>query len=414
MGQNAAIPREIDTMKLASSILLPSLALAVCLLVLGCGEQPLHAMPGVALAAMNSQPALEPLQEPGVNAWGAVLILLIFSGMLVLPFWPGLRESLWPRDEYPLPVKLFYSKVPRYLGSSFRRILSDGLGGQTPTPGIRTVRLSKNETVDVQSGHRIEADLTLPHILLVQGDLETQSRVRFRKELYVTGSVSLGRNCRLRALACDAHADLDREIHISRWIDVDGDIRVGAGSRLGVSCSCAGRLTLDHGVEFQRLYSSRITSPGYQVRPLPELPPARTLPAPGRQIKTIEDVTQYHPKSFSIPSGAAIEHDLVVKGHLNLADGVSIHGDIRCDGRAVIGRESVIFGDLFSEGPVEILHNAVVLGNIFSQDSVTLSPGVRIGQFGCIKSIVAKKRIVVDRNVAICGYVLTEGGGRVL
>jgi cytoskeletal protein CcmA (bactofilin family) len=113
-------------------------------------------------------------------------------------------------------------------------------------------------------------------------------------------------------------------------------------------------------------------------------------------------------------SGTVIEQDLVVKGDLNLADGVSIHGDVRCDGRAIIGRDSVIAGDLFAEGPIEILHNAVVLGNLFSQDSVQLYPGVRIGQAGRIKSIIAKKRIVVDRNVAIYGYVLTEGKGAIL
>ncbi len=401
-------------MKMSSLILWSGLVMAACILILGCTELPLQTPDGVALGATDTQPTHEPAYEHQVNALGAAAVILIFCGMVFLPFWPGLRESLWPRDEYPLPIKLDYSKDPRHMGNSFRRLLSEGLGNKAPAPGVRTVRLSKDETVEVQSDSRIERGMILPHILLVQGDLKTQSRVTFRKELYVSGSASIGRRCRLRSLACDAHAVLDPDIRISRWIDANGDIRVGAGSRLGVSCSCAGQLVLDHGVEFQRLFSPQITSPDYQERHLPEHPSGCKPRKAAAKIKTIDDVTNYRRQSSLLLSGTVIEQDLIVKGDLSLADRVSIHGDVRCEGRAIIGRDSVIFGDLFVEGPVEILHNAIVFGNVFSQDWVQLYPGVRIGRAGRSKSIVAKKRIVVDRNVAICGYVLTEGKGLVL
>lgn len=401
-------------MKPSSYILRSGLALAICALILGCTDLPLQATHGVASSVTGTQPTYEPVQEPRANALGAAAIILIFSGMLLLPFWPGLRESLWPRDEYPLPIKMNYSKDPRHLGRSFRRILFKGLGGNAAAPGLRTVRLSKDETVEVRSDCRIETGLALPHILLVQGNLQAQPQVTFRKEIYVAGSVSIGRRCRLRSLASDGHADLGPDILISRWVDADGDIRVGTGTRLGVSCSCTGRLVLDHGVEFQRLFSPRITSPDYQER-RPAAPASGGTPrTSARHIRTIEDVTHYRRKSSLLLSGTVIEQNLVVKGDLNLADNVSIHGDVRCEGRAIIGRGSVIAGDVFAEGSIEILHNAVVLGNLFSQDSVRLYPGVRIGQAGRIKSVIAKKRIVLDRDVAICGYVLTEGGGQVL
>lgn len=400
-------------MKLASFLLWSGVVLAVGLLIVDCKELPPQETHGIALSATTVQPMHASVQEPRANVWGAAAIILIFSGMLLLPFWPGLRESLWPRDEYPLPIKLHYSKDPRHLGRSFRRILFEGLGGNTAAPGLRTVRLSKDETVEFRTGCRIEAERTLPHILLVQGDLHTQSRVTFRKELYVGGSVSIGPRCRLRALACDGHAVLGPDSRIARWVDADGDIRVGAGSCLGVSCSCTGRLALDHGVEFQRLFSPRITSPDYRERRLPALPSGGMPRSDGKPIKTIDDVTYYRRTASLLLSGTVIEQNMVVKGDLNLADRVSIHGDVRCAGRAIIGRGSLIAGDVFAEGPVEILHDAVVLGNLFSQDSVRLHPGVRIGQTGRIKSIIAKKRIVVDRNVAICGYVLTEGKGLV-
>jgi cytoskeletal protein CcmA (bactofilin family) len=401
-------------MKLSSHVICSSLALAACLLILGCTELPSHASDGVALGATNTQPTHEPADEHGANTLGTVAIILIFCVMTFLPFWPGLRESLWPRDEYPLPIKMHYSKDPRHLGRSFRRILFKGLGSNAAALGIRTVHLSKDETLEVQSDCRIETGLTLPHILVVQGDLQTEAMATFRKELYVAGSASIGRRCRLRSLACDANAVLGPDTRISRWIDVNGDIRVGAGSRLGVSCSCAGQLVLDHGVEFQRLFSPQITSPDYNERRLPE-PPSVRMPRPvAAQIKTIDDVTNYRRRSSLLLSGTVIEQDLIVKGDLDMADGVSIHGDVRCEGRAIIGKGSVILGDVFAEGPIEVLHNAVVFGNLFSQDSVQLYPGVRIGRAGRIKSIIAKKRIVVNRDVAICGYMLTEGKGLVL
>lgn len=401
-------------MTLSSRRLRSGLALVVCFLILGCTEPSLQATDGVSPGAASMQPADAPDQEPRTNALGAAMIILIFGGMLLLPFWPGLRESVWPRDEYPLPVNLNYSKNPRHLGNSFRRILFEGLGSHAAAPGIRIVRLSKDETVEVQSDCRVETGLTLPHILMVQGKLQAQSRATFRKELYVAGSASIGRRCRLRSLACDADAVLGPQIRISRWIDADGDIRVGAGSRLGVSCACAGELVLGHDVEFQRLFSPRIISPDYRERHLPALPSGGVPRKTAAQIKTIDDVTDYRRRSSLLMSGTVIEQDLIVKGDLKLADRVAIYGDVRCDGRAIIGRDSVIWGNLFAEGAVEILHDAVVFGNLFSQDSVRLYPGVRIGRAGRIKSIIAKKRIVVDRDVAICGYVLTEGKGLVL
>jgi cytoskeletal protein CcmA (bactofilin family) len=349
-----------------------------------------------------------------MNPIAVLAVGLVFSAMLFLPFWPGLRESLWPKDEYPLTIKLQYSKDPRHLGESFRRIIRRGMGDNSTNPGVRTIQLSKQEVVEIKQSCRLKSGDAPAHILMIQNQLHTESTVTFKHELYVVGSTTLGSKNKIRSLACDEDVILGEGTRVMRWIDAHGSINVDAECDLGVSCACANRLTLGTGVVFRRLFGSRISSPGYVQRCLPERMITRATMIPADKIKTIEDITNYRRKSSLLMSETVIDQDLIVKGDLDLADSVTIHGDIHSMGRTIIGRRSVIWGDVFAEGPIEILPDAVVIGNVFSQASVRLFPGARVGKAGCTKSVIAKKQVVLDRNVAIHGYVLTEGKGLVL
>ena len=375
----------------------------------GCSDLPAQSNGDTAGHAV-----LQTQTQHRMNPMALLAVGLVFSAMLLLPFWPGLRESLWPKDEYPLPVELQYSKDPRHLGKSFRRIIHRGFGNNSTNPGVHTVRLSKQEVVEIKQSFRPKSGDAPANIIMIKNQLHTEAKVFFTHELYVIGSATLGSKNKIRSLACDEDVILGRGTYVMRWVDAHGSISVGAECDLGVSCACANRLTLGTGVVFRRLCGSQISSPDYVQRCLPEKMITRATMIPANKIRTIEDITNYRRKSSLLMSETVIDQDLIVKGDLDLADGVTICGDVRSMGRTIIGHRSVIWGDVFSEGPIEILPDAVVIGNVFSQDSVRLFPGARVGKAGCTKSVIAKKQVVLDRNVAIFGYVLTEGKGLVL
>ena len=354
------------------------------------------------------------MKDRHTNPVAATSILLTFSFMLFLPFWPGLRESLWPQDKYPLPIEMKYSKNPRYLSNSFRQILLQSLEPDPVSEAIRTVYLSKEEVVEIKTACHVKTDETIAHTLLVREGMHTEQQVKIYNDLYVLGSANIGSQNVLRTLACDGDIAVGNDTRVIRWIDALGKINVGSGCDLGASCSTVNCLALQHDVRFRRLFGNPVVTEGYVER-LHSIESINTEAAvPAAKIKTIEDVTYYRRKSCLLPSGTTINQNVIVKGDLNLSDNVTVNGDIRCEGRTTIGKASVIRGNLFSEGPVDVLEDAVVTGNVFSQDAIRLFPGTCIGKVGCTNSVIAKKKITLDRNVIIYGYLLTEGEGLVL
>lgn len=348
------------------------------------------------------------------NPVAAITLLMVFSLMLFLPFWPGLRESLWPRDKYPLHIKMKYSKDPRHLSKSFRTLLVQSLQPDTISQNIRTVRISKEEVVEVKETCRIQTGNTVAHTLMVQKDMSTEKQVQIDQDLYVIGSAHIGEQNKIRTLACDGDIVIGRHTKVMRWMDAEGNIDIGAGSNLGASCSSVNRLTLGKDVTFRRLFGNPVVTPGYLERAQQRNAPAvRKVAGSGSKIKTIEDTTYYRRKSALLKTGTVIHQHVIVKGNLDLADQVTINGNVRCEGHVTIGKGSIINGDLFSEGSIEIFEDAMVTGSLFSQDTIHLHPGTSVGKAGHIKSIIAKKKIILENNVIFYGYALTEGLGLV-
>jgi hypothetical protein len=353
-----------------------------------------------------------------MNGAGAVL-LVVFAGMLVLPFLPGMFEIRRPRDRYPLLVNLDYAKDPRHLGRRLRELLRAGIeGAAAGTPGRHHIQMSKPDRVEVTASLALAPDSVCDAVLYVRGDLEAGAGSCLREEAYVLGGATLHAQCDLRALACDGEVRLGAGAKVRRWLDADRDVWAAEGSELGAYCATAGALHLADRVRFQRLFGEPILTPGAQPRPLPELPTTLPLlPRPERQrnelTASIDEALSWHAGDLTLAAQSQQEGDAVVRGSLVMEAGAVLRGRVRVHGDCHLAAASVLDGDLYADGDVTLGVGVTVTGTIFTQAQVTLGRACQVGRPGAIKSVVGNRGVILGPAVVVHGQVHAEGEGSV-
>ncbi len=338
--------------------------------------------------------------------WYIAITILILMVFILIPFLPGMKELFRPKDEKPLALNINFSKDYKYFGRSFQKILENGLGTKKITePGEYTLFLSKPEKVRVVARERAEGNKTTDEILYVLGDFSSGNRAEFRKEIYVKGSCDIGERNTLRALYCEGDLVIGKGTVVIRWVDGDRDIEVKEGCRLGMSVVSPQRLDVAHDCSFSRMFGLPITT--YQAQP-PSIP--RDI-----QVKNISDTTMVITKEEIImPPLTTIPRDLVTHQRVVLREKSFAKASIKSYRDIIIEQGSRIEGNLFSEGDVIIGAGCIILGNVFSQGRVEIGNGVHVGEKGQIKSVIGKKGVFLKGNVALYGYLMTEGEGKVL
>jgi predicted acyltransferase (DUF342 family) len=345
--------------------------------------------------------------------FAAVLLLGVFGLLIVLPFIPGLVEIWRPRDRYPLPVDMNYVKDPRYLGRSARALLSAALRGDDGPPGRRTVNFSKVEAVEVHDRLDVSAGALLTAIQLARGPMSVGDRAVCERDIYARAGARIGEGAVLRSLACDGRAALGRGVRITRWFDVEGDAYVGPQTALGASSAASGFLELADGVTFERLWGAPVRTTGYLgPRDLPGAPAPFALPDV-QEIRVVEDLASLHRGDLTVGPGETFDRPLVVKGDLRIRTGAIVDRTVKVYGDLTLEPGALLLGDAFVEGAVIVGEGAAVRGCVFSQDSVELGRGARVGAPGLVKTVVGKRRVTLACDVAIHGYVLTDGLGSV-
>lgn len=357
-------------------------------------------------------------RKTGFSLTLQIIVLLIFFLMLFTPFIPGLIELHKPKDDQPLHVDLEYAKNPRYFGNSFRNIMIKVLNpdGENSNGPMINVLLSKDETVETSNDKKIESKEVVPHILYVDGELTVDFQATLEKEAYVLGNATFQNGCTIRALACDSDIILGAASRVVRWIDAEGNILVESDCDLGVSASCDEILTLSAGVKFKRLfgkpiqtYSNKNGNGSQVIYTSPEKISQKT-----ENFKSIGDVLHYANGNLILKSGRELEKDLVVHGNLHAHEGVVFRGSVKVHGKVLLEKNVTVAGNLISEKAMRLEENCRVFGNVFCQSSLYISQGCQIGQFGKIKSIVSKRKLILAEDVIIYGFALTDGEGKVL
>lgn len=326
-----------------------------------------------------------------------LLTFLIFFILILLPFIPAFLELLKPKDASPLFINMDYSKDPRYFGRSFRGVLKKAITTDTDV-GLREVKLSKNEMIEIAQSKNINKGEIYEHILYISGNLITEEKARFSKEIYVKGDATIGYENVLRAIACDGRLSISSGTTIIRWADAEGEVEIHDRCNLGINISSAHKLRIGKDCRFKRLYGI----------------PIMTYSNKGN-VQAPSDDTHHNNKNFLIISPfTKIGRDIIVKKNLIIKKGCVFTGSIKTYGNLIFEGDTTVFGNIFSEADIEIGEGTTIAGDIFSQGIVTIRRGVRVGDAGKVKSVIGKKGIIIGQNVIIFGYTMTEGIGLVV
>lgn len=332
---------------------------------------------------------------------------MLFILLFFLPFLPGILELFRREDAEPLFISMDYIRNPRYFGKAFKRLLHRATAGFTLSPGIRDVKLSKDEKVELAHSANISAETEIKHMLYVIGEFVSASRTRFIKEVYVTDNATIGPYNIFQAFAGDLDVTVGEGTQFLRWIDADGDIRIEKGCNLGINTSSGGKLVIGSECLFRRLFGMPIVT--------------------GKHYDEVEDKKEKH-LSFSeplpsvssfvrkkdsyIPPGTIFDGNIVFTRDVLIGSGTVIKGDVKCYGKIVLQENVTIEGNIFADKDIIVGQNAKIRGHIFSQMSVYISEKTMISCSDKIKSVIGKKSISIEQGVIIYGFVTTEGEGR--
>ncbi len=317
--------------------------------------------------------------------------------LLLIPFILGILELLRPKDASSHFINMDYSKEPRYFGRSFMAILKNAIPADTDV-GLRDVKLSRNEMVEIAQTKKTNRGESYEHILYILGDLVTDERVRFNKEIYVRSDATIGYENVLRAIACDGRLSFSSGVTIIRWADAEGEVEISDRCNLGISVSSGCGLRIGKECRFRRLYG------------MPIMTYINKEDKPEASDESLHGNKDY----LMISPFTKIEKDIIVKKGLIIKKDCTFMGSIKTYGNLILKGNATVFGNIFSEADIEIGRGTTVTGDIFSQGSVIIGQNVRIGDSGKVKSVIGEKGVILSDNVIIYGYVMTEGTGLVI
>jgi len=353
----------------------------------------------------QKEPALDYLQAAVAAADRAhvlFLIQLILLGLIVLPFLPGMREIFNPRDDKPLAINMEYTKDPRYFETSFKKMIRRTI--PEPMPGIHHVRLSKKEVAEVISSSKIfPENISVPHVVYLHGRLASGSSVRFEKEVYATGDITLGKDNLMRAMASDGDITLGDGSRVMRWVGTSGSITAGENCDLGIKAACDGNIVVGRGSTFRSLFASNVTIPRNIVSGEPFGPP---LPEPTKRDKK-KSWSLFKP--FRVEANDTVNEDIETRRSVIVGENATVRGNISTRRTLTIGRGAKIHGDIFAEKRIEIEEGARVYGSIVCLDEILIGPNVEVQHVDKNIHIIARENLEVGPGCLIKGSIKSNG-----
>lgn len=351
--------------------------------------------------------------------------VVLFLVLLTLPFVPGLGVYGNKADSLPLFINMDYRHNPFYFAASFKKLLKEAADGCGLDDGTRSLKLSKQELVDIVDSASIEDGRVINNVCYVKNNLVSAAGVVFEKEVYVQGRATVGANNHIRAMVGDGDIYLGRGARITRWLNSEGGIRASEDCDLGVSATCGRELFLARNCLFKRLYGFPVTTGaasgpfGEAYRPRAQEQAALEaaagladgLAAPAADVQ-IGGGVERNPAPVAACSRK--ECTLISERSLEIGDYALVSGHVKTHGELVVGTGVTIAGNLFAEGDISLGSGSRILGSIFTQGRVVCGPGVTVGGPGRLKSVVGKKGVILQTGTRIYGYVTTEGEGIVV
>lgn len=383
-----------------------------------------------------------------VISWEVVVVIVVFAIMVLIPFMIAIKELLDPKDNKPLYIDMLHSKDPLYFGKKFKKIIAENIENKGVPEGNSEVFLNKMESAEISIAKWVPPYSNIDKILYVKGDFASGENAALRKEVYIKGYGKVGKRNILRAVYCEKDILVERDCRISRWVCSEGNVHIGARTHLGRSVGCKGNLFMETGCRFKSAFGLPLVALNgkrtAKVQPFdyPERDkakrrdewkifqkhlsvnwtPPRKPGSEGSELQVDTEMEEVAANKLAkhwkvgenrvetVP-GEPIRYNFAARRELVIKSGSVIHGSIKCYKDIIIEPDTVLHGDIFAEGNIKVGPDCVLLGHVFSQSSVFIGTGARISSPGNVRSIIAKRRVEIDKHAVIYGYILAEGEG---
>jgi predicted acyltransferase (DUF342 family) len=402
-----------------------------------------------------------------------ILSIIIFFFMVMIPFLIAIKELKHPKDCSPLVIDMHYSKDPLYFGKAFKKMVMKNIEKANLPDGQNEIILSKKENVEVWDSKTASSNRQYENIFYIKKELTSGNRTTFRKDVYVKGESNIGDNNVLRTIYGEKNINLGKNCHVTRWVCGEKRVMVSQGSQLGKSTTCSSLLQLGQNCRFRALFGGPVLTANdhwekiqarpddplfnlikkdYPVPSLPEKKPAwRILKKhvsvncwetgeednnKNQQSDPIDDGDEATVKRqcinaekcsescneenwrvdrhrVHVESKTVIKTNFVARKELHIGKNCRIEGAIKSFKDLYLDENVEVHGDIFCEQDIYIGNNCTLLGNVFSQSSINIANRVRIGRPKIVKSVIAKKNIIIGRHSILYGYILAEGDGLV-
>lgn len=337
--------------------------------------------------------------------------------LIVLPFFPTLREWLAPTDDAPLPIDQNATHELRHFADSFRDLVGHLLG---PAPmrdelhrigktlfhnGTQVTILHDGDGLDVlETGVQLQEAGKLARIAIFADEARIAADCETQADIYALQDIQVGSGAQLRACCAAGHMELARNVLIHRWADAQ---TIVAGRDLVVH----GRITALSSIRFSD--STQFVRAGaptiyFGERDQAHLvaTPVEPLPAPSSRRYLLDGDT-------TISDEISCDGDFVIRGSAQVFTGTVVRGSIKAHDFLRLHEHVSVLGSVISARGIVIGAGCAIVGPLISEDDIIIGPNSIVGCAATPTTVICRK-LVVAQGVVIHGVVTTQDSAYVV
>lgn len=320
-----------------------------------------------------------------------LISIVVLFGLIAIPLLPGVLELQKPKDDDELVVSATFLRDPRFFSNSFRAKIAPLLSHPPASLPLETNFLTRgNEKALIDTSFVMPQGGRRRQIFIALDSISAGNNVRLL-DAFSGNTMTAGNHLCARALASDGTITLGDGAKIERWIDGLSDVRVGRSSELGLSASSTAAIIVGPNCSFERLF-------GFPVQT--ESHPAADFSQPNWKRARV------------IAAGSSVNENIICREPLILEPDCAISGSIKCYSNVFVGKNVNIHGNVISRANIQLCQNVRIDGHVFSERSVKIAGKFTLGTLAAQKSIYAAEHIELGPDIAVYGWIVSEGGGK--
>ena len=278
------------------------------------------------------------------------------------------------------------------------------------------IMLSRQEKVLKTDGNQEFVQPEIEYLVIARNTIfcPQQGDLHFQKEIYSEkDALFVKENIRLRAVYSKKRLLFGNKVRLLRWADAEHAVAVYDECDLGERVSSGEQLVIGFDNIFRSLYA-----PVIRLGQRPEEPDRFMEKRDPRifrmPVMNSHEYNRHYIDDDMVTESGTVPYTIISRGDIKVIEDIILQGDIHSDESVRIMENASVLGNIFAEKDILLEKNATVLGNIFTQGNIIFEEGASAGQPDKITSVVARGTITFYGSNYVYGYVVSEGGGKIL